>query len=176
MTTPDDGADRTEPPHSGDERAILNGFLDFHRETLQWKCTGLSPSQLATAASPPSPLTLLGMVRHITENERWWFQGFVDESIRSLYCTDDRDGDWHVPGSDEVGQALVDQAWADWTEAVAESRRVVAATDLDAIGFTDKPERSFSMRWVLTHMIEEYCRHNGHADLLREALDGSTGE
>jgi hypothetical protein len=163
--------ERTEPPYVGDERAVLVGFLDFHRDTLDWKCTGLTPRQLRQRAVPPSSLSLLGLVRHLTEVERGWFRrGVNGEEIEPLYYSDeDPDGDFN-----NVDDADVEDAFAAWREACQQSRRITAAKSLDDT-FTRR-DRVISLRWVLVHMIEEYARHNGHADFLRERIDGVTGE
>jgi uncharacterized damage-inducible protein DinB len=166
--------DRTEPPYIGDDRAILTGFLDFHRDTLEWKCAGLTAEQLRERAIPPSTLSLLGLVRHLAEVERGWFRrGIAGEDVGPLFYTDDNpDGDF-----DDVDDATdddVEGAFAAWRYEVRRAREIVAAASLDDT-FTGR-NREFSVRWVLTHMVEEYARHNGHADLLRQRIDGQTGE
>ncbi|WP_438489038.1 DinB family protein [Streptomyces sp. S186] len=163
--------ERRQIPTAADERALLQGWLDFHRDTLLTKCAGLTGEQLARPTTPPSPLTLLGLVRHLTYVERVWFrQRFAGEAIDSLYSTeDDPDADFH--GLDPA------RAEADHAALLAE----IAACDAVAAGrgldetFTTDKGRTLNLRWVYVHMIEEYARHNGHADLLREALDGETG-
>ncbi len=166
--------ERPEPSPTGDERAILTGFLDFHRATLEWKCAGLTAEQLARRAAPPSTMSLLGLVRHLAEVERAWFDR-VDTGVRRppVYFSDDEpngDFDGAVPD-----QAVVDDAFATWRSSIDESRAVAARTDLAEI-FEHSRQGPTSLRWVLVHMVEEYARHNGHADLLREAIDGATGE
>jgi uncharacterized damage-inducible protein DinB len=166
--------DRTEPPYVGDERAILTGFLDFHRDTLEWKCAGLTAEQLRERAAPPSSLTLLGLLRHLAEVERGWFRrGVAGEDVGPLYYTEeepDRDFDDVDDATDED----VEGALAAWRYEVRRAREVAASA---ALGDTfTRRGREFSVRWVLVHMIEEYARHNGHADLLRERIDGSKGE
>jgi uncharacterized damage-inducible protein DinB len=164
--------ERTEPPYTGDERATLVGFLDFHRDTLDMKCTGLSDQQLRQRAVPPSSLSLLGLVRHLTEVERGWFRQGVngETAITPLYYSEEQpDGDF-----DNVDDADVEQAFAAWRAACQQSREIIAAHALDHT-FTRRG-RWISLRWVLVHMIEEYARHNGHADFLRERIDGVTGE
>lgn len=166
--------ERTEPPTTGDERDTLAGFLDFHRDTLEWKCTGLTPEQLRERVVPPSSLSLLGLVRHLAEVERGWFRrGVAGEDVGPLYYTEeepDRDFD-DVDGATADD---VDGAVAAWRFEVKRAREISAATALEHV-FTRR-DRTFSHRWVLVHMIEEYARHNGHADLLRERLDGAIGE
>ena len=166
--------ERTEPPYAGDEHATLAGFLDFHRDTLEWKCSGLSAEQLRERAVPPSSLSLLGLVRHLAEVERGWFRrGIAGEDAAPLFYTDeeiDRDFD----DVDEATAEDVEGAVAAWRYEVRRAREISAATPLDQT--FSRRDRTISHRWVLVHMIEEYARHNGHADLLRERVDGSTGE
>jgi uncharacterized damage-inducible protein DinB len=169
-----DLSERIEPPPYGDELGTLIGFLDYQRATLAIKTAGLTPEQLAARPTPPSALSLLGLVRHLAEVERGWFRGLAGEVVDDLYCTEaDRDYDFNGAIADPV---VVAQAFTDWQAEIVHAREIVAATSLDA-GY-DRPARgdSYSMRWILVHMIEEYARHNGHADLLREAIDGETGE
>ncbi|MFF7331583.1 DinB family protein [Streptomyces sp. NPDC090306] len=167
--------ERHEPALNADERGMLEGWLDYHRATLVMKCEGLTDEQLRTAAVPPSELSLMGLVRHLAECERGWFrEKLTGEDVGSLYCTDtDRDGDFHPAASD---------TWQDtraaWQAEVTAARGAASAFALDDLsrkgdGATGEP---FSLRWIYTHMIEEYARHNGHADLLRECLDGVTGD
>ncbi|HEU5470142.1 MAG TPA: DinB family protein [Actinophytocola sp.] len=164
---------RPEPPDQGDERTILTSFLDWQRATLAYKCAGLDHAQLRERAVPPSNLTLLGLVRHMAEVERGWFQRtLAGTDAPPIYYTEaDRDGDF-----DHVETADVDEAFATWQAQCERSREIVAGTPtLDATG-RNRHGREVSLRWILTHMIEEYARHNGHADLLRERLDGTVGE
>jgi Protein of unknown function (DUF664) len=165
---------RTDPPTHADERATLIGFLDYQRATLLMKCDGLSALQLTQAAVAPSELTLLGLVRHLAEVERAWFERRVAVTdVAMLYCAVDRDGDFHLPADDP--QALADEAFATWRRQVARSDEILTTiANLDQSFATRDGE--VSIRWLLAHMIEEYARHNGHADLLREAIDGATGE
>ena len=172
MTTPTAPPDtRREPPETGDERAMLEGFLDFHRETLRWKCAELTDEQLKSYAVPTSALTLLGLVRHITEVERWWFHRFFGEIAEPIYFTEDRAND-DFDALDSVPPAEV---FTRFDAEVDRIRRDIAAVPLDH-EHTDKRGNTFSLRWVYLHMIEEYARHNGHADLIREGIDGVTGE
>jgi len=166
---------RTDPPLVGDEKATLAGFLDYQRQTLEWKCTGLSPDQLAARASAPSTLSLLGLVRHMVEVEYGWFD-LVDTGTRRpprFYDEADHDGDFNGAVAD---QGTVDEAFAAWREAVTFAQDVVARHDLSDTFVHPRSNETFSLRWVLAHMLEEYARHNGHADLLREAIDGEVGE
>lgn len=165
---------RTEPSTTAGERAMLEGFLDYHRETLIMKCAGLDDAQLRTASLAPSELTLLGLVRHLAEVERYWFREIMDdEDLPDLYSTEeDRDRDFHVTEQDTWAEAHTT-----WLTQVADARKVTAAHELDDLSVSrSRGGEAFSLRWILTHMIEEYARHNGHADLLREHIDGATGE
>ena len=165
---------RPEPPYNADERGTLEGFLDFHRATLERKCAGLTPEQLARRAVPPSTMSLLGLVRHLAEVEWGWFDR-VDTGVRRppvYYSDENPDGDFDGAAPE---QTLVDDAFASWRRAIEQSRAVSARTELDAT-FEHPRHGRISLRWVLTHMVEEYARHNGHADLLREVIDGVTGE
>ncbi|MEV6347277.1 DinB family protein [Actinoplanes sp. NPDC051851] len=165
-------AHRVTEPFVGDERAMLQGWLDWHRQTLLTKCAGLTAEQLRTASAEPSNLTLLGLVRHMTEVERSWFRKRAagDAELPDAYCSpENRDGDF-----DDVAGA---DAAADFAAFPAEIRlcdAAVAGLPLEH-EFTGRTGR-ISLRWVYLHMIEEYARHNGHADLLRERIDGVTGD
>ena len=163
---------RTEPSRVAGERDSLTGFLDYQRETLMMKCAGLSAGQLRERAVAPSGMSLLGLVRHLADVERSWFRNVLNGEGVPSYWGRLPDGDFaefSVDGADP------DEAFAVWREACARSRAIVdAAPSLDVLGHHGEEE--FSLRYVLTHMIEEYARHNGHADLLRENIDGSTGE
>jgi|SRR5829696_766219 len=164
--------DRTDPPWTGDERATLEGFLDYHRDTLLWKCAGLRPEQLATRPVPSTNLSLLGLVRHLAEVERSWFRRrFAGEDAPPIWYTEaepDRDID---PPAD----ADADADLAAYRAEVEACRAVVAGSGLEDTFTTGRGETA-TLRWIFVHMIEEYARHNGHADLLREAIDGVTGE
>lgn len=170
-----DDDQRTDPPLAGDERATLTAFLQYHRDTLALKCAGLTPDQLRERAVPPSSLSLLGLVRHMAEVERGWFRMVLNgERLPMLWSgEDDPDADFNDVG--DADQADVDEAFRAWNEECERSRAIVdAAESLEVAGH--RRDREFSLRWILTHMIEEYARHNGHADLLRERIDGATGE
>jgi uncharacterized damage-inducible protein DinB len=156
-----------------DERQSLDSWLDYHRATLLWKCAGLTAAQLAARPVSTSALSLLGLVRHMAENERIWFRfRFAGEDIRRLYWSQDQpqgEIDLAAPGSAEADFAI-------YATEVAEARMTVSGRALDetfVYGTRGQPERD--LRWVYVHMIEEYARHNGHADLIRELIDGSTG-
>jgi hypothetical protein len=166
---------RPDPAVQGSERQLLLDFLDFHRATLAFKCEGLTGEQLRERAVPPSSLSLLGLIRHMTEVERTWFRRRLrGEDAPPLYWTeDDRDGDF-----DNVDGADVAEAFERWRAACDDSRRIVDETgSLETVA--ERPRRDgghVSLRWILIHMIEEYARHNGHADFLRERIDGTVGE
>ena len=168
---------RGDPPTRGDERATLEGFLRWQRETLELKCSGLDAADLARRAVEPSTLSLLGLVRHLSDVERGWFRRVMaGEDAPSRFSSEtDPDGDFDGAGPDP---ALVAEAWDTWRSEVAFAERFVAeAPDLDITGRIPDPSRGpMSLRWVLVHMIEEYARHLGHADLLRERIDGSVGQ
>ena len=167
--------ERTDPPLSGDERATLVGFLDWHRDTLAFKCEGLTDEQLRLQSSPPSTLSLLGLVRHMAEVERAWFRrGMAQEEIAMVYSDD-----WDYEAPYDARYASVEEAFANWRREIEQARRIEQSIpSLDTMGHR-KDSRTglrMSLRWVLVHMIEEYARHNGHADFLRESIDGVTGE
>jgi uncharacterized damage-inducible protein DinB len=160
---------RVEPPVLADERTTLAGFLQFQRDTLEMKCAGLTAEQLKLRAVPPSELSLLGLVQHLIDVERGWFREVMaGEGSRARSP--------HGPSTFDVETAGADEVLAFWRAQCAASRAVVdAAESLDATGVHHR-RGTVSLRYVLAHMIEEYARHNGHADLLRERIDGVTGE
>jgi uncharacterized damage-inducible protein DinB len=165
-------AHRVDEPVTGAERPMLEGWLDWHRQTLLRKCAGLTSDQLKKAAVEPSNLTLLGLVRHMTEVERAWFRRRVagDATAVRVYCTDDNpDGDF-----DDVAGADAEADFAAFTGEIELVRKAVADLPLEH-EFPGRT-RQMSLRWVYLHMIEEYARHNGHADFLRERIDGATGD
>jgi uncharacterized damage-inducible protein DinB len=171
---------RPEPPLAADETATLIGFLDYQRATLAWKCAGLDSDGLNTQVAASS-MTLGGILKHMALVEDAWFW-------RSLYCREyhspwdtidwkeDPDWEWRTAASDSP-----EELRAIWQEAVDRSRSLVADAltrgGLDQLAQRTWPDGSApSLRWILCHMIEEYARHNGHADLIRESVDGETGE
>jgi hypothetical protein len=162
---------RDEPPHEADERSTLTAFLDFQRATLALKCDGLTDDQLCDRTVPPSDLSLLGIVRHMAEVERNWFRPLLSgEEMSMIFALD---MDWDAAFRD-VASASVAEAFDTWQAECEHARALVAAaTSLDISG--NRRGERFSLRWVITHMIEEYARHNGHADLIRERLDGMKG-
>jgi len=164
-TTPE----RREPPHDPvDERTALEDRLEYHRTTLLMKCSGLTPQQLVQKSVSPSNISLLGLVRHMSGVEAWFhaYDGRPDHQFFWNY----------VPGaSDGFSSASADRAdddLASYLESVERSRRAVSDRALDEV----VPGEHDTLRWIYLHMIEEYARHNGHADILREHIDGATGE
>jgi Protein of unknown function (DUF664) len=162
---------RVDEPFAAGERAMLEGFLEWQRATLLHKCAGLSGGQLAERSVPPSALSLLGLVRHHAEVERTWFRRrFGGEQLPRLYWREDRPD----AAFEEVS---ADRAEADFACLMTEwvlARRAAAGASLDEIFISDRWGQ-MSLRWVYLHMIEEYARHAGHADMLRERIDGTTG-
>jgi uncharacterized damage-inducible protein DinB len=158
-----------------DERSTLVEFLRRYRLTLEMKCAGLDPEQLARRSVQPSTMSLLGLIRHMAEVERSWFRRIMaGQDAPSLYCTaEDRDGDWNGAAPD---RRIVDEAWQSWRAEIRFADEFVSeAADLEVKGLHVEAEGT-SLRWVLVHMIEEYARHCGHADLLRERIDGRVGQ
>jgi uncharacterized damage-inducible protein DinB len=168
-------SDRKRPGLQAGELDMLNGWLEHHRAILLWKCDGLTDEQLRRRSVPPSSMSLLGLIRHMTDVERGWFQQvLLGEDAPDLYSTPDSpDGDFN--GVDEADVAAAFSAFE--AECDASRRAVAAASDLDVLSkeTSERTGEQFSLRFIVTHMIEEYARHNGHADLLRETIDGVTG-
>ena len=172
---------RPEPPAAGDEAATLLGFLEYQRATLAWKCSGLDAAGLR-ATTAASTMTLGGILKHMALVEFGWFSealhGRAYEPPWDAVDWDaDPDWEWRTSAEDSP-----EELFALWQRAVDRSRAEVAQV-LDDGGGLDRlakrtwaDGRSPSLRWILCHMIEEYARHNGHADLLRESVDGATGE
>jgi uncharacterized damage-inducible protein DinB len=152
---------------------MLEAWLDFHRITLERKCSDLTPEQLRRRAVPPSLLSLLGLVRHMAEVERGWFRrALANEDAPPHYRSEQEPN----AAFTNVDGADVAEAFATWRAECAHARTVVASfSDLDTMGRDAARPGRPSVRWVLVHMIEEYARHNGHADLLREVIDGVVG-
>ncbi|MET9523970.1 DinB family protein [Streptomyces coeruleorubidus] len=167
--------ERRMPATTADERTMLEGWLEFHRQTLAWKCEGLSDEQLRSATVEPSELSLLGLVRHMADVERSWFRRVLtNEDAAPLYFSDeDLDGEFHLTEADTYAEAH-----AAWQAEIETARSNAARFGLDDIseGKHRRTGERFNLRWIYTHMIEEYARHNGHADLIRERIDGSTGD
>jgi len=159
-------------PREADERATLTAFLDWQRATIERKCEGLTPEQLRTRSAPPSTLSLLGLVRHLADVERWWFRiNLAGEDLQPRYTSEaEPDGDF-----DNVDTADPDAALSAWREECTRAREIVAAYSLDDTGRNRDNGRVMTLRWTLVHLVEEYSRHNGHADILRERIDGAVG-
>ncbi|MFF5982436.1 DinB family protein [Streptomyces olindensis] len=167
--------ERHMPATTADERTMLEGWLEFHRQTLAWKCEGLSDEQLRSAAVEPSDLSLMGLVRHMADVERSWFRRVLaNEDAAPLYWSDeDRDGEFRLTGADTY-----QEAYRAWQSEIGAARSIAARFGLDDLseGAHRRTGEKYNLRWIYTHMIEEYARHNGHADLIRERIDGSTGD
>lgn len=164
---------RVEPPPTAPEREMLEAWLDFHRITLLLKCEGLSDADRKRRPVESSLMSLHGLIRHMADVERNWFQRVLasDPDLESMFWT---------PARPDADFELVDEAeWEDdlglWQSECETSRRIAAQHDLDDVG-AGRTGRPFSLRWILVHMVEEYARHNGHADLLREMIDGAVGD
>jgi uncharacterized damage-inducible protein DinB len=158
-----------------DERGTLNDYLRAYRLTLEMKCADLNAEQLARRSVPPSTMSLLGLVRHLADVERSWFRRVMaGEAVPRRYSSDDNPyGAW----DGAVGEPdVVAEAWAAWREEVSFSERFTEqASDLGILGHMSDGQ-TISLREILVHMIEEYARHCGHADLLRERIDGRVGQ
>jgi uncharacterized damage-inducible protein DinB len=171
---------RPEPPLAADETATLLGFLDYQRATFAWKCAGLNAAGL-NATVGVSSMTLGGMLKHMAYVESDWFSGSLHGRDRqppwnAVDWKADPDWEWHSAAEDSP-----EQLRAIWQDAVTSSRSFVADA-LSNAGMEQLAKRTWSdgrapsLRWIVVHMIEEYARHNGHADLIRELVDGQTGE
>jgi hypothetical protein len=164
--------DREDPPRLGEEREILTSLLDWYRRTFELKCAGVPLERLSERAVPPSTMSLHGLVRHLAGVERWWFRlQFAGENVPMLYYSDDDpDQDFESLDGD------VAEAFRVWRAECEGSRRIVAETEsLNQTGIRPSTGEPISLRRILIDMIGEYARHNGHADLLRERIDGATG-
>lgn len=152
---------------------MLDAWLDFHRQTLLLKCGGLTAEQLRQRAVEPSSLSLLGLVRHMAEVERSWFRRRVaGQNIQFLYCSETRpDGDFV-----DIETADPETDFSTFTREIELAREATSGRSLDETFFHPRRQVTMDLRWVYIHMIEEYARHNGHADLLRERIDGATGQ
>ena len=157
-----------------DERVLLTGFLEFQRDTLDWKSSRLKDEELRTRAVPTANVSLLGLLRHMAEVERFWFREVWngERFEQGMFTrTDDRDEDWNDLAAE--GYAAARERWR---AEIDRARAIVAESDLDRVFTREDTGERVSARWILIHMVEEYARHNGHADLLREAIDGEVGE
>ena len=174
--------ERVDPPYRDGERAAVEAWLEFHRATLLEKCAGLTAEQLGERSVPPSGLSLRGLVRHMTEVEQVWFRQVLGgRELPELYwAPDDEDAAFDGIGRDPDDPdttSAVARELAAFTAECDVSRALAAEQDsLDDVGAGLRYGEQVSLRWVFLHMIEEYARHNGHADLLRERIDGVTGD
>jgi uncharacterized damage-inducible protein DinB len=163
---------RPDPPLTGDERVMLRTFLDYHRATLAMKCDGLSDEELRRRSMLPSTLSLLGLVRHMAEVERTWFRRVINGEDLPLVWS--AEGDFQV--AYDASRATRAEAFGAWQAEVEHARRIEEAADsLDVTAHNSRWGEDLSLRFVLLHLIHEYARHNGHADLLREGIDGTVG-
>jgi hypothetical protein len=166
--------DRVPPDRIAHERSALDQILDYQRATLLMKCAGLTEAQLKERSVPPSGLSLLGLVRHMTEVERWWFRMHANgEELEFIFDPDAVGLDFDaIADADAAGDLATYQA------EIEAARAALAGKDLDLVvpSRGDHPDRTRDIRWIYLHMIDEYGRHNGHADLLRERIDGQTGD
>lgn len=172
---PDMWLDPAEDPRESErplvtERDVLVEYLRRYRLTLELKCADLDAEQLARRSVPPSTLSLLGLIRHLSEVERGWFRRTMAglDAPPRYHSKDDPDGDFDNATADPN---LVDEAWRAWREEVGFAEAYVAEHDLDHQGVT-----GVRLREVVVHLVEEYARHAGHADLLRERIDGRVGQ
>ncbi|MFF8609834.1 DinB family protein [Streptomyces sp. NPDC015346] len=164
--------DRPEPPHSGTERETLRAFLEYHRATLAMKCEGLTDEQLRERSMPPSTLSLLGLVRHMAEVERAWFRRVFEDGEAPMVWSDEVD----FQAAYDASRSTRAEAFAAWEAEVETSRRIEReAESLDLVGHQPRWGEDVSLRMVMVHVLLEYGRHNGHADFLREGLDGTVG-
>jgi len=161
---------RVQLPRHADELAMLKAYLDYYRETFDLKCAGLPPERLSERSSPPSTMSLHGLARHLAGVERWWFAiNFAGADLPMLYSDEDPDQDFESLAGDPLA------ALRSWRAECDRSRRIVDQADsLDQVGAVER-NGSYSLRWLMLRMIAEYAQHAGHADLLREGIDGAVG-
>jgi len=165
--------DRADPPRLGDERSCLQGWLDFQRDTLLMKCAGLTHELLARRSTPPSELSLLGLVRHMADVERWWFRAnLLGEDVDGFFGpADNLTGDF-----DDLDSMPAEEVWRVYSRERADADSAAAGIPLGRTFRSRNRGTELDLRWIYLHMIEEYARHNGHADLLRERIDGTVGD
>ncbi len=165
-----DWGDRPQPPERGAERETIEGFLDLQRASIVWKARGLT-DELAAKRLLPSITTVSGVIRHLADVERSWFREDMDgqSDVPARWTDDDPDGEWRVTAEDSLAEII-----ADYEAACLESREVASRYGLDDLCRGN--DQRFTLRWIELHMIEETARHLGHLDVLRELLDGRTGE
>lgn len=180
MTQTFDLSTRTEAPLRADEVTALRGFLDYQRDTFRWKCSGLSQPQLART-HPPSTMTLGGMMKHLALNEVGWFGRTLagadyPEPFGAVDWDGDPDWEWRTGAQDDPEElrTLYDDC-VRRADAAIDAALARGGLEAESVA-TSSQDGAFSLRWILLHMIEEYARHNGQADLIRESVDGVTGE
>jgi uncharacterized damage-inducible protein DinB len=165
--------ERSDPDYVVAERGALEQWLDYHRDTLLAKCAGLTAEQLKLRAVPPSCLSLLGLVRHLTDVERGWFrQGAASQDVPDLYWTEADEG----ADFNEIEAADAEADLETYQREIIAARKAVADKGLDDVVSFSWGGADRDIRWIYLHVIEEYARHNGHADLIRERIDGVTGD
>jgi uncharacterized damage-inducible protein DinB len=163
---------RIGPPSFGSERETLRGFLDHQRATLAMKCEGLGDADLRQQSMPPSTLSLLGLVRHMAEVERAWFRRVFQDNDAPMVWSDEID----FQAAYEASTSTRAEGFAAWEAEVENSRRIEReAESLDQAGHQPRWGEDVSLRMVMVHVLLEYGRHNGHADFLREGIDGTVG-
>lgn len=163
---------RIGPPSKGSERDTLRAFLDYHRATLAMKCEGLTDEELRKQSMPPSTLSLLGLVRHMAEVERAWFRRVFEDNGAPMVWSEKVD----FQAAYDASASTRDEAFTAWDAEVENSRRIEReAETLDRTGYQPRWGEEVSLRMVMVHVLLEYGRHNGHADLLREGVDGTVG-
>ena len=173
--------ERTERPLRADEATSLRAFLDYHRDTFRMKCSGLTQEQLAQPLAP-SDMTLGGMMKHLAIVDQSWFEDdFMGRGLMPPFDTvdwdADRDWEWHSARDDspEELRTLFDEA-VRRADAVVDEALTHAGLEQESARKSRHQDSTFTLRWILVHLIEEYSRHNGHADLIRESIDGTTGQ
>jgi uncharacterized damage-inducible protein DinB len=163
---------RIGPPSFGSEREMLRAFLDYQRATLAMKCDGLTDAELREQSMPPSTLSLLGLVRHMAEVERTWFRRLFEDRDAPMVWSEKTD----FQAAYDASSSTRAEAFGAWAAEVESSRRIErAAESLDLAGYQPRWEEDVSLRMVMVHVLLEYGRHNGHADFLREGVDGTVG-
>lgn len=181
-TTTTDDHGRPEPPLTGDETQTLLGFLDYQRATLEWKTRGLDEGLRLPLPGHPSGMTLAGLLKHLAWVEDYWFTETAGREPTPAAWADvdwaaDQDWEWSSARTDDAAELR-----ATWETSVVRSRAVTdrlladGGPGLEGTHPAWGGRAEVSLRWILVHMVEEYARHNGHADLLREAVDGQVGE
>ncbi len=156
------------------EHGTLTAYLEAYRTTLELKCAGLTPAQLGTKTVPPSNISLVGLVRHLARVEQHWFRRVIEANmdLSRLFLEEQLDAGFSWLGASDA--TFVEEAWELWRSEVAHARSVLAGTDLDTV--LDVDGEPTEVRDIIVHLIEEYARHCGHADLVRECIDGRAGQ